>query len=103
MSTRRIGAFIDPATLSVRFRAEPGVPRKLTFAATRGDTLRWELSGGENLSASVTFDPQPPSPVAESQPLRSSGRTITGTIHASAANGTYHYAFAVEGPGVPRT
>jgi plastocyanin len=104
MSTKRIGAFVNVAAKSVRFKPEPGVAKDMTFEATRGDTLVWELSGGDGHTVFVTFADQPPSPVSEDQPLKASGNaTISASIGPAARNGSYTYSFEVEGPGLPRT
>ena len=104
MSTKRIVASMVVAEKTVRFSPEPGVPRNMTFAATRGDTLVWELSGGDGHTVFVTFAAQPPSPVSEAQPLKASGNaTLRATVRAAAPNGNYTYSFEVEGPGLPRT
>jgi plastocyanin len=104
MSTRRIQAAMNVAARSVRFTPEPGVARNMTFEATRGDTLVWELSGGDGHTVFVTFAGQPPSPVSEAQPLKASGNaTLRASIQPAARNGNYTYSFEVEGPGLPRT
>jgi hypothetical protein len=101
---RIIRARINAAAGTVTFTAAPGVAPGLTFHAGRGDTLIWQLSGGEDSSPSVQFGPAPPSPVSESEPLTPQGSKIAGTIRGDAVLGDYRYKFNILGPGgTPKT
>jgi hypothetical protein len=100
VGTRRIRTVINASAGKVTFTAERGVRKGLTFAAGRGDTLVWELTGAQGLTAFVTFAPQ--SPLAGAPALQSAGNTITGVVQAAADPGDYEYKFEIQEPGLAK-